>query len=166
MLQKSIDLRYNENPFLRVIYTHHLGMDLKRQPLVEWCWKRNTPHPIPSWLLISLWFLAQPIFSTLTMEAICSSKTSVDTQWTTWHYIPEDNHCSENLKSYIANESFENWAKFEYLGMTHVFMNTILICYIKFEECLLSFSSKCFSSHVLSKNIMIKMQKSILYMIV
>jgi hypothetical protein len=24
------------------------------------------------------------------MEAICSSETSVDTQWTTWRYIPED----------------------------------------------------------------------------
>jgi hypothetical protein len=24
------------------------------------------------------------------MEVICSSETSVDTQWTTQHYIPED----------------------------------------------------------------------------
>jgi hypothetical protein len=24
------------------------------------------------------------------MEALCSSETSVDFQWTTWHYIPED----------------------------------------------------------------------------
>jgi hypothetical protein len=28
--------------------------------------------------------------STLKMEATCSSKTLVDSQWTTWHYIPED----------------------------------------------------------------------------
>jgi hypothetical protein len=39
------------------------------------------------------------------MEAICSSETSVDFQWTTWRYIPEDsiihNHRCENLKSYI-----------------------------------------------------------------
>jgi hypothetical protein len=44
-------------------------------------------------------------FSTLKMEAICSSETSVETQRTTRRYIPEDdtlhNHRSENLKSYI-----------------------------------------------------------------
>jgi hypothetical protein len=38
-------------------------------------------------------------------EAICSSETSLDTQRTTWRYIPEDstlhNHRCENLKSYI-----------------------------------------------------------------
>jgi hypothetical protein len=28
--------------------------------------------------------------STLKMEVICFPKTSVDFQWTTWHYIPED----------------------------------------------------------------------------
>jgi hypothetical protein len=33
--------------------------------------------------LLSSWFLAQLIFSTLKMEAICSSETSVDTQRTT-----------------------------------------------------------------------------------
>jgi hypothetical protein len=48
--------------------------------------------------LLSCWFLAQLIFSTLNMEA------SVDTQWTMHLYIPEDgthhNHCCENLKSY------------------------------------------------------------------
>jgi hypothetical protein len=36
------------------------------------------------------WFLAQLIFSTLKMEAKCSSETSVDTQRTTRRYIPED----------------------------------------------------------------------------
>jgi hypothetical protein len=48
--------------------------------------------------------LAEPISSTLKMEAICSSETSVETQWTTWRHIPEDdtphNHGCENLKSY------------------------------------------------------------------
>jgi hypothetical protein len=38
------------------------------------------------------------------MEAICSSETSVETQRTTRHHIPEDdtlhNHGCENLKSY------------------------------------------------------------------
>jgi hypothetical protein len=36
------------------------------------------------------------------------SETSVDTQWTTQRYIPEDgtlhNRCCENLKSYIISE--------------------------------------------------------------
>jgi hypothetical protein len=56
-------------------------------------------------------YLAELIFSTLKMEAICSSEMSVDTQRTTLSYIPEDgtlqyifgtlqNHCCENLKSY------------------------------------------------------------------
>jgi hypothetical protein len=39
------------------------------------------------------------------MEAICASKTLVDAQRTTLHYIPEDdnlyNHRCENLKSYV-----------------------------------------------------------------
>jgi hypothetical protein len=29
-------------------------------------------------------------FLTLNLEAMCSCETSVDTQWTTWHYSPED----------------------------------------------------------------------------
>jgi hypothetical protein len=45
-------------------------------------------------------------FSTLKMEATCSSETSVDTQQTTRRYIPEDgtlyNHRCENRKSYIS----------------------------------------------------------------
>jgi hypothetical protein len=46
-------------------------------------------------LLLSRWFLAQLVFSTLKMEAICSSETSVDTQQTTRRCIPEDgtHHC-------------------------------------------------------------------------
>jgi hypothetical protein len=40
----------------------------------------------------------------LKMEATCSSETSVDFQWTTQYYIPQDktlhNHHYENLKSY------------------------------------------------------------------
>jgi hypothetical protein len=59
------------------------------------------------WHLLSRWYLAQIIFSTLKLEAICSSETSVDTQRTTRHYIPEDgtvyNHRCENLKSYNAH---------------------------------------------------------------
>jgi hypothetical protein len=44
-------------------------------------------------------------FSTMKMEVTCSSETSVDFQWPSEHYIPEDTnlytHCYENLKSYI-----------------------------------------------------------------
>jgi hypothetical protein len=46
----------------------------------------------------------QLFFLTLKMKAICSSETSVDSQRTTWCYIPEDgtlhNHRCQNLKSY------------------------------------------------------------------
>jgi hypothetical protein len=48
--------------------------------------------------------LAEPISSTLKMEAICSSETSIKIQRTTRRHIPEDdtlhNHGCENLKSY------------------------------------------------------------------
>jgi hypothetical protein len=45
-----------------------------------------------------------PYSSTLKVEAICSSDTSVDFQQSAWHYITEDrahhNHQHENLKAY------------------------------------------------------------------
>jgi hypothetical protein len=40
----------------------------------------------PAYLLV----LAEIISSTLKMEAMCSSETSVATQQTTWRHIPED----------------------------------------------------------------------------
>jgi hypothetical protein len=47
--------------------------------------------------------------STLKMEAICSSETSVETRRTTRRHIPEDdtlhNHRCENLKSYISTKT-------------------------------------------------------------
>jgi hypothetical protein len=50
---------------------------------------------------------------TLKMEVICSSGTSVDFQWTTWWYVPEDrtihSHYSENLKSYVFLLAICNW---------------------------------------------------------
>jgi hypothetical protein len=53
--------------------------------------------------LLACWFLAEIISSALKMEAICSSRMLVDTQRTTWRYIPEvstlHNHRYENLKS-------------------------------------------------------------------
>jgi hypothetical protein len=46
------------------------------------------------------------------MAVICSSETSVDTQRTTWRYIPEDgtlhNHCCENLKSCTGCKMFSD----------------------------------------------------------
>jgi hypothetical protein len=54
----------------------------------------------PTCLLV----LAEIISSTLKMEAICSSETTLATQQTTRRHIPEDdtlhNHRCENLKSY------------------------------------------------------------------
>jgi hypothetical protein len=48
---------------------------------------------------------SKQVATCLKMEAICSSRTSVDTQRTTRRHIPEDdtlhNHRCENLKSYI-----------------------------------------------------------------
>jgi hypothetical protein len=43
---------------------------------------------LPSFTLVS----CSAYSSTLKIEAIYSSKSSVDSQWTTWHYIPEDNY--------------------------------------------------------------------------
>jgi hypothetical protein len=37
-------------------------------------------------------------FSSVKMEVICSSETSVDFQWTTWRCIPED----KTLEEYTA----------------------------------------------------------------
>jgi hypothetical protein len=58
----------------------------------------------PACHLLACWFLAELISSTLKMDAICSSETSVDTKRTTRRYIPEvdnlHNHRCENLKSY------------------------------------------------------------------
>jgi hypothetical protein len=48
--------------------------------------------------LLSRWFLVKIIFSTLKMEAICSSETSVDTQRTTLRYIPEDDKGMNGVK--------------------------------------------------------------------
>jgi hypothetical protein len=44
----------------------------------------------PAFTLVS-WL---PYSSTLKMEAICSSETSVDSEWTTQRYIPEDSPLS------------------------------------------------------------------------
>jgi hypothetical protein len=55
-------------------------------------------------LLACLLVFAEIISSTLKMEAICSSETSVATQQTTRRHIPEDdilhNYRCENLKPY------------------------------------------------------------------
>jgi hypothetical protein len=66
--------------------------------------------------LLSRWFLAYLIFSTLRMEAIYPSETSIDTQRTTRRYIPEDdtlhNHRCENLESYIPETSFTGHSEY------------------------------------------------------
>jgi hypothetical protein len=71
------------------------------------------------------WFFAELISSTLKMEKICSSETSVDTQRITRCYIPEDvtlhNYRCENFKSYsdsityvLILESDFLWSLFKY----------------------------------------------------
>jgi hypothetical protein len=52
------------------------------------------------------WF-AEPISSTLKMEAICSSETSVETQRTTWRHIPED----DTLQSIFCFRRYERKVK-------------------------------------------------------
>jgi hypothetical protein len=56
-------------------------------------------------------FLSEPIYSTLKMEAICSSETSVETERTTRRHILEDDtlhkHRCENLKSYTIKINVE-----------------------------------------------------------
>jgi hypothetical protein len=56
--------------------------------------------------LLSRWFLAKLIFSTLKMEAICSSETSVDTRRTTRRYIAgkctlQQNYFLQQLCSFV-----------------------------------------------------------------
>jgi hypothetical protein len=41
-------------------------------------------------MTLACWFFAELISSTLKMEAVCSSGTSVETQRTTQRHIPED----------------------------------------------------------------------------
>jgi hypothetical protein len=50
--------------------------------------------------LLACWSLAELISSTLEIEAICSSETSVDTKRTTRRHIPEDDilHYKETFR--------------------------------------------------------------------
>jgi hypothetical protein len=61
-------------------------------------WSRQQVEPLLDASLAYIW--------TLKMEATCSSRTSADSQWTTWRNTPEDrilrSHYCENLK-------FSNW---------------------------------------------------------
>jgi hypothetical protein len=66
---------------------------------------KNKPSKKPAWNQV-----ASPYFSTLKMEAICSSETSDDTQRTTRRYFPEDgtlhNHRCEYLRSHTTRDVF------------------------------------------------------------
>jgi hypothetical protein len=80
-------------------------------------------------MTLAYWFLAELISSTLKMEAIYSSETSVETQRTTRRHIPEDdtlhNYRCENLKSYILAEVSlqENAGTVPGLGHDHFLPN-------------------------------------------
>jgi hypothetical protein len=54
--------------------------------------------------LLSCWFLAQVIFSTLKVEAICSSETSVDTQQAARRYVPEDGTLQQSCWSRFIHQ--------------------------------------------------------------
>jgi hypothetical protein len=73
--------------------------------------------------LLALLF-AEPVSSTLKMEAISSSETSVEPQRTTRRHIPEDdtlqNHRCENLKFYMIREVIK-WNLCVFLGNTTLF---------------------------------------------
>jgi hypothetical protein len=61
----------------------------------------------------------------------CSSETLVDTQRTTWRYIPEDgtlhNHRCEHLKSYILKISLKHYDKFFSLKLLLLYHTLLLI---------------------------------------
>jgi hypothetical protein len=95
--------------------------------------RRNKFSKIPACLLI----FAKLISSTLKMEAICYSVTSVDTQRTTRRYIPEDdtlhNHPCENLKSYMVH-GFEDHFRSQlqvtpssYVSASHTLLPIVLL---------------------------------------
>jgi hypothetical protein len=70
----------------------------------------ETSKQVASRIMLATCMLAEPIYSTLKMEAICSSETSVKTQRTIRHHIPEyytlHNHRCEHLKFYKNNFAF------------------------------------------------------------
>jgi hypothetical protein len=51
--------------------------------------------------LLSRWFIAELIFSTVKMEVICFSETLVETQRTTRRYIPENGTLHESIIAFL-----------------------------------------------------------------
>jgi hypothetical protein len=79
-----------------------------------------------------LYNAAELLSSTLKMEAICSSETSIEARRTTRHPIPEDdtlhNHRCENLKSYCTMVTCVPPAlTLKCLHFAHV---TVFICFV------------------------------------
>jgi hypothetical protein len=96
--------------------------------------------------VLACWF-AEHISSTLKMEAIYSSETSVETQRTTRRHIPEDdtlhNHRCENLISYTKiffansskyklthNAAMNGWQSIEKSKLTSCALLTLTSCMI------------------------------------
>jgi hypothetical protein len=73
--------------------------------------------------LLARWF-AEPISSTLKMEAISSSETSGTTQRTTRRHIPEDdtlyNHRCVNLKYYRDNFSSSSFSSSSAVSVDYI----------------------------------------------
>jgi hypothetical protein len=80
----------------------------------------------PAYLLV----LAEIISSTLKMEAICSSKTRVATQQTTWRHIPEDD--TLQILKFLSYASFiqisSSWEYFN-LSKQGIHYNYIILYY-------------------------------------
>jgi hypothetical protein len=90
--------------------------------------RKNKLNKKPPCHLLSRWFLAQLIFATLKMEAICSSETSVDTQRTRVRHIPEDgnllDHCSE--EQFLSTDS--SYILPDYGSSTVIFEVSDMVC--------------------------------------
>jgi hypothetical protein len=77
---------------------------VESQPMFRWNMSssilKSKPSKKPAWKQVA----SRAYFSTLKMEATCSSETSVNFQWITGRYMPQDrtlhNHRCENLKPY------------------------------------------------------------------
>jgi hypothetical protein len=77
---------------------------VESQPAV---WRNMSP-PAPALLATCFMLVSCLAYSSaLKIEPTCFSYKSVDFQWTTWHYMPEDrthhNHGCENLNSCISS---------------------------------------------------------------
>jgi hypothetical protein len=94
--------------------------------------------------------------SPLKMEVACSSETSVEFQWTVWHYIPEDRalYMRFNYIVIMRQNNIVNPRK--HLVVSNTIAGNGKFKHNKFGECLVSFPSEYFSFHLTSRSAKIK----------